>query len=453
MADEASGEEQPITFHIKTSGDAKYTVTVPLSMTVQSLKETLSSDSYASVAPERQRLIYSGRVLKDGDTLASYKIKENNTVHMVKSAESNVRNQPANAGVPSASTGAATPAAPTMATGTGANNLLAGLTGARFAGLAQLPNQSMFGPDGGMGPPPDPEEHLRQLENPAFRQQMSEMLNNPAVLDEMIRQNPMLANVPNARQMLQSPMFRQMMTDPQMIRQQMQMMRAMGQGPGGQQSSFAAPGGVEEGQGAGQESGTQGAGTQNQPPNPFAMFGQGGGMGGDNPFAALMNPAMFGGQGGGAAGQGQGGDAARGTGSPAAQNPFASPFGGAGNPMMDNMMQRLMQNPELMQQLTQAMFAPAPGQEGAGGAQSGGQGAGAGAGAGMMNPFAALGGFGGAFGAPPAGPPDNRPPEERYADELRQLNDMGFYEFERNIEALRRSGGSVQGAVNYLLGG
>jgi ubiquilin len=63
-----------------------------------------------------------------------------------------------------------------------------------------------------------------------------------------------------------------------------------------------------------------------------------------------------------------------------------------------------------------------------------------------------MGGLGGlgSPGAAPA-PADNRPPEERYADQLRQLNDMGFYDFERNVTALRRSGGSVQGAVEYLL--
>lgn len=72
-----------------------------------------------------------------------------------------------------------------------------------------------------------------------------------------------------------------------------------------------------------------------------------------------------------------------------------------------------------------------------------------GAGAGAENPWASL------FGAPPAAPSpvDNRPPEERYAEQLRQLNDMGFYDFDQNIAALRRSGGSVQGAVNFLLGG
>jgi ubiquilin len=70
--------------------------------------------------------------------------------------------------------------------------------------------------------------------------------------------------------------------------------------------------------------------------------------------------------------------------------------------------------------------------------------------------------LGGMFGAPgardspgatgsPAPPADTRPPEERYAEQLRQLNDMGFFDFDRNVEALRRSGGSVQGAIEQLL--
>jgi ubiquilin len=57
--------------------------------------------------------------------------------------------------------------------------------------------------------------------------------------------------------------------------------------------------------------------------------------------------------------------------------------------------------------------------------------------------------FGGA--PPPAIPQDIRPPEERFATELRQLNEMGFFSFERNVEALRRSGGNVEGAIEYLL--
>ncbi|KAK5637223.1 hypothetical protein RRF57_012935 [Xylaria bambusicola] len=39
-----------------------------------------------------------------------------------------------------------------MAAGT-ANNPLAGLTGARYAGLTNLPSADMFGPDGGVSNP------------------------------------------------------------------------------------------------------------------------------------------------------------------------------------------------------------------------------------------------------------------------------------------------------------
>ena len=80
----------------------------------------------------------------------------------------------------------------------------------------------------------------------------------------------------------------------------------------------------------------------------------------------------------------------------------------------------------------------------------GGTAGGAGAGAGaegnantMQNLLNLLG------GAPPQ-PTDTRPPEERYATQLRQLNEMGFFEFERNIQALTRSGGDVNGALEWL---
>ena len=65
--------------------------------------------------------------------------------------------------------------------------------------------------------------------------------------------------------------------------------------------------------------------------------------------------------------------------------------------------------------------------------------------------FGGLGG-GNAFSAP-AEPEDTRPPEERYESQLRQLNELGFYEFDRNVRALRRSGGNVQGAIEALLDG
>lgn len=68
---------------------------------------------------------------------------------MVKNAQSNEAQKPAggssSVGAPSAAAGVPT----NMAAGT-ANNPLAGLTGARYAGHLNLPNMDMFGADGGV---------------------------------------------------------------------------------------------------------------------------------------------------------------------------------------------------------------------------------------------------------------------------------------------------------------
>lgn len=317
------------------------------------------------------------------------------------------------------------------------------------------------------------------FEDPNWQSTMNEALQNPQILDMMIQQNPMLRDMgPGVRQMMQSPEFRRMLTDPSTIRHMMQMQRAMGGGgpggPGG--GAFPAPGetnttaeenrGNQAGEtgnagGASGAGGAGGAGTGAPAFNPFMPPNLGGG----NPFAAL-----FGGNPGGAmpaggnqpeAGQGAaGGDAPReGQNQPNAQNPFGSLMnpgmfgqgqggGGAGggvNPF-DPQQNPFLRDPALLQQVMQGM-----GGQGGQGGQGGGS-----------NPLASLlggglgGGLGGALGGGLGGgmgsaPPDNRPPEERYEEQLRQLNDMGFFEFERNVEALRRAGGSVQGAVEYLL--
>ena len=145
-----------IMINIKST-NAKYTLSVPLSLTAIELKNKISTPEYADVPATSQRLIYSGRVLKDGDTLESHKVKDGNTIHLVKSAPSNQRQNPASQSSGSTttdSTSGSNVPRPTgvpsnIATGTG-NNPLAGLTGARYAGFAQLPGADLFGPDGGV---------------------------------------------------------------------------------------------------------------------------------------------------------------------------------------------------------------------------------------------------------------------------------------------------------------
>ena len=336
-----------------------------------------------------------------------------------------------------------------------------------------------------MGPPPDPEHMINMLQDPNFASTLDEALQNPALIEQMIQNNPMLRGMgPQVRQAMQNPAIRRMMTDPEMMRQATQMQRQMGGGMfgggGAGEGAFPMPGatdttpgqaGERTGPGAANTAGTGAAPTN--PFNPFAMFGNMGAGQGDgagaagNPFASLFQPPSA------AAGSstnsasspaGQAGSTPNADASQQAQQqqPPANPF--AAMAQQNPMMQSMMQNPQLMQQMMQSMMGGSPNSQQPGNNPSSSdpssnppnspQ---------QQNPFAALfgpggmGGFGpggfGGFGTPPgpAAPPDTRPPEERYEEQLRQLNDMGFYEFERNVEALRRSGGSVQGAVEYLL--
>lgn len=154
MADDtAPAEGATVTFTVRTSTDAKETLTLPLTTSVLGLKQRLANSEAIGTPAESQRLIYSGRVLKDTETLNTYKIKDGHTIHLVKSAASNQR--PTTQSNPAATASGATPSpaaagVPTnLAAGTG-NNPLAGLTGARYAGFTQLPGAEMFGADGGV---------------------------------------------------------------------------------------------------------------------------------------------------------------------------------------------------------------------------------------------------------------------------------------------------------------
>jgi ubiquilin len=150
MTDAEPSEEVPqITFNVKAN-DAKYSVTMAASAIVADLKEKLSTSEFADIPAERQRLIYSGRVLKDVDSLSSANIKDGHTIHLVRGAASNARQNPVSQSASSTSSSAPAANIPTnIAAGTG-NNPLAHITGARYAGFHGLPNASTFGADGGV---------------------------------------------------------------------------------------------------------------------------------------------------------------------------------------------------------------------------------------------------------------------------------------------------------------
>lgn len=272
------------------------------------------------------------------------------------------------------------------------------------------------------------------MSDPNVQQSMNEALSNPDFVNMLIESNPMLRNMPNAREIITSPFMRQMMSNPQMMSQAIRMQRNMR----GADAAFPAPGATNTTPGdapAAGDADSRPAALADGFQNPFAIPGMGGpgldgGMNINQMLQALngLGLGSFGAPGGTtdaaaaqapASGDGQGApesgstDPAQSTNpqGQAAANPFAALFpppSGAASTAADS----FGMNPELYRQQMMQLLG---------------------------------------VGAPPAAPPDTRPPEERYAEQLRQLNDMGFCEFERNVAALRRSGGSVQGAVEHLL--
>lgn len=75
-----------IKINIKGPSDVKLTLDVDTSSTVKELKEQIEQQN-GEFKADQQRLIYSGRILKDDDQISKFSIKDGNTVHLVRSSE------------------------------------------------------------------------------------------------------------------------------------------------------------------------------------------------------------------------------------------------------------------------------------------------------------------------------------------------------------------------------
>ncbi|KAG9073917.1 hypothetical protein FS749_014567 [Ceratobasidium sp. UAMH 11750] len=274
--------------------------------------------------------------------------------------------------------------------------------------------------------PTDPNMMQNMLSSPQFLEQMSRMMSDPALMDSILAQSPQLQQMdPQLRATFQSEEFRNMVSNPDTLRNMMQMTAALRQAG----IDPAAMGGMGVG-GMGGLGGMGGMGGLGFPP--FGGFGGAGAASGgarnttSAPSANLFEQAATGATTATTAATGTGTGAGNAPSPTGGANP-ASPAGGlGGNPFG-------MVDPALLQQI----FG------GAGGLGSQGTAAGG-------NPFAALGGF----GAPPPQPPaDPRPVEERFQVQLQQLQDMGFTNAQQNIRALLACGGRVDSAIEYILGG
>jgi len=109
--------------------------------------------------------------------------------------------------------------------------------------LTQLNGHMGFGAMAGLNPfqdmgvnPNDPNMLQNMMNSPEFLQQMSGVLSNPQVMDQIMAANPQMAAMsPQMRQVMQSDRFRQMMSNPDTLRTMLQMstmMNEMGGNPG-----------------------------------------------------------------------------------------------------------------------------------------------------------------------------------------------------------------------------
>lgn len=109
-----------ITINIKTSTEGKFTVDVENCevITVLELKKVIAEKS--NIAADQQRLIYSGKVLKDADVLSTYKLDQGHTIHLVKGGGASSANRATVSGPvsPAAAVSTTTPSATTPVTTT-----------------------------------------------------------------------------------------------------------------------------------------------------------------------------------------------------------------------------------------------------------------------------------------------------------------------------------------------
>ena len=73
----------PMNLIIKLASSGTIPVEVEASMTILEVKQVIATK--CEVPANQQRLIYSGKVLKDPETVESYSVQDGHTVHMVRS--------------------------------------------------------------------------------------------------------------------------------------------------------------------------------------------------------------------------------------------------------------------------------------------------------------------------------------------------------------------------------
>uniref|UniRef100_A0A2P2LGC8 Plant ubiquilin n=1 Tax=Rhizophora mucronata TaxID=61149 RepID=A0A2P2LGC8_RHIMU len=217
-----SGAADRLTVNIRCSNGSKFSVQTSLSSTVESFKSLLADKS--DVPPDQQRLIYKGRILKGDQTLESYGLEADHTVHLVRGFA------PSSANAASATnTTAANPAPNNTQAAVSNEGSLGGsvvegslFPGLGLAGLGGSGGGGLFG--AGL---PEFEQVQQQLtRNPNIMREIMNMpvvqnlMNNPEIMRNLIMNNPQMREI-----MDRNPELAHILNDPSTLRQTLEAAR------------------------------------------------------------------------------------------------------------------------------------------------------------------------------------------------------------------------------------
>ncbi|KAF8020665.1 hypothetical protein BT93_G1176 [Corymbia citriodora subsp. variegata] len=204
------GEDGAVAINVRCSNGSKIAVRATLESTIGAFKSALARD--CDVPADQQRLIYKGRILKDDQTLASYGLQADHTVHMVRGS--------------SPSTG--TP--PSSAPGAGSGNSASGVTSSVASdegagaglGATLLGAPNLFG----AGVPEIEQVHQQLTQNPDMMREimntpsMQSLMNNPDLMRSLIMGNPQMREIID-----RNPELAHILNDPGILRQTLEVAR------------------------------------------------------------------------------------------------------------------------------------------------------------------------------------------------------------------------------------
>ncbi|KAL0292938.1 UNVERIFIED_CONTAM: Ubiquitin domain-containing protein DSK2b [Sesamum radiatum] len=219
----AASEE--VNVNIRCSNGSKFSVKTTLDSTVGEFKALLAQN--CDVPAEQQRLIYKGRILKDDQTLISYGLQADHTVHMVRgsapaASPPTVTPTPAPASSGNTNSTAATQGAGPNAGGTGLLVQVHPHFGLGLGALGGAGASGVFG--AGL---PEFEQVQQQLtQNPNMMREIMNMpaiqslMNNPEIMRSLIMSNPQMREIID-----RNPELAHILNDPSILRQTLEAAR------------------------------------------------------------------------------------------------------------------------------------------------------------------------------------------------------------------------------------